>query len=244
MEPDTLLYIAGAYFFAGFIKGFSGLGFGTVCVGIMAGFLEMTTAIPLVLLPSILSCFLVMIEAGHFSDALRRFAPLYIATLPGLGTGIWILLNADGGVAKAALGVVLCIYGFWGLANPNFKLTHRAASWLSVPTGYFTGLIHGLTGAAVMPIAPYLLSLNLSSRIFVQAINISFAMSGFVIITALGMMGYLNWTLLLISIAGSLPMAFAVKLGSGMRRRASDQQFKIVVLIVLIALGVNLIAFN
>ncbi len=242
MDPLLLTYIFLSYLAAGFIKGFSGLGFSTVCVGIMASFLELTTAIPLVVVPSIVSCLLVMIEAGHFRQAFKRFLPMYVATLPGLVCGMWLLVGAEGNLAKAALGIVLVLYGIWGLMNPNFTLSTRTASLMRVPTGFLTGTIHGLTGAAVIPVAPYLLSLGLKNELFIQAVNISFVMSSLVIIAGLGSTGYVSISLLGVSIVGILPVAIAVKLGAGLRKKASDKQFRIAVLVVLVGLGISLVA--
>jgi len=242
VDFTTLIYVFLSYLIAGFVKGFSGLGFSTVCVGIMASYLELTTAIPLVVIPSIASCLLVMIEAGHFFEACKRFSLMYMATLPGLVCGLWLLIGAEGVSAKAVLGSVLLMYGAWGLLNPNFSLSSRVASALRVPTGLLTGIIHGLTGAAVMPVAPYLLSLGLRNDLFVQAVNISFVMSSLVIIVGLGSAGYVSFLLLGISIAGILPVALAVKLGTQLRKQASDKQFRFCVLVVLIGLGVNLVA--
>lgn len=72
------------------------------------------------------------------------------------------------------------LHGFW-MSIP--ALTKKAeqpksfllsANWekrLRVPTGFLTGFINGLTGSQVMPVLPYLFSLNLDIKTFVQAIN-------------------------------------------------------------------------
>jgi hypothetical protein len=243
VEPTVIVYIFLSYAAAGYIKGMSGLGFSTVCVGIMASFLELTTAIPLVVIPSIASCLLVMIEAGHFREAVQRFAVMYLFTVPGLLVGLWLLVNTEGNLAKYVLGVVLALYGVWGLLNPTFELPNSVARKLRGPTGVLTGTIHGLTGAAVMPMVPYLLSLGLRNDMFVQAVNISFVMSSVIVILALGQLGYVSLYLLAISIAGIVPVSLAVRLGVLAQRRLSANQFRTVILAVLIGLGVNLILF-
>ena len=244
METTTLIYILLSYSAAGFIKGISGLGFSTVCLGIMANFLELTTAIPLVVLPSMASCMLVMMEAGHFKETVRQFSIMYLFTIPGILLGLWLLVTTESSLAKSVLGVVLGIYGVWGLLNPTFKLSGSLARTLRGPIGLLTGTIHGLTGAAVVPVVPYLLALNLRSDIFVQAVNISFVMSSIIVIIGLGQLGFLDLPLLAVSIAGTLPVALVVRMGVMMRKRLSGDQFRTIILVVLVGLGVNLILFT
>ncbi len=94
-----------------------------------------------------------------------------------------------------------------------------------------------------MPMVPYLLSLGLRNDMFVQAVNISFVMSSVIVILALGQLGYVSLYLLAISIAGIVPVSLAVRLGVLAQRRLSANQFRTVILAVLIGLGVNLILF-
>jgi uncharacterized membrane protein YfcA len=104
VEIETLIYIAAVFVITGFVKGFSGLGFSAISIGILATFLDLAVAIPLVLIPSIVSSFQVMIEAGGFTSALREFWPLYIAALPGLAIGIWLLVRPEANIAKSVFG--------------------------------------------------------------------------------------------------------------------------------------------
>jgi uncharacterized membrane protein YfcA len=243
---DTSLfgYIAFCYLLAGFVKGLSGLGFSAVAIGIMATFLDMTTAIPLVVIPSMATCVQVMREAGHFRETVHRFSALYLFTLPGLLLGMWLLVNSDPYLAKLVLGLVLGVYGVWGLFNPSFRLSAGMARQLRLPTGLMTGTIHGLTGVAVMPVTPYLLSLGLVPNVFIQAVNISFLLSSLVLVIGLQRFGYLGWDVVMVSVAGLLPVMLAVRLGVAARRRLSAAQFRTAILIVLIGLGSNLIVFG
>lgn len=244
METETIIYIAAVYVFAGFIKGFSGLGFSAISIGILATFLDLTVAIPLVAIPSTVSSLLVMVEAGGFTSAVRKFWFLYIAAFPGLAVGIWLLVSLEDDFSKSALGVLLLIYAFWGLLNPSAVLSPGLKVALRGPVGFLTGIFCGLTGVAVMPVSPYLLSLNLAPRMFVQALNIAFVICSSVLIISLGGLGYMSGQIIALSIGAILPVAVAVKCGGMLRRRVSEQQFKIGVLFVLLFLGINLVVFT
>ena len=85
-------FILIAYVVAGTIKGLTGIGFSTSCLPIMALRLDLKVAIPLVIIPSIISNLAVMIQAKGFRKAVRRFWPLYFASVPGILIGLSILV--------------------------------------------------------------------------------------------------------------------------------------------------------
>jgi uncharacterized membrane protein YfcA len=244
VDTETLIYIGTVFVIAGFVKGFSGLGFSAISIGILATFLDLAVAIPLVVIPSFASSVLVMIEAGGFTSALRKFWPLYIAALPGLAIGIWLLVRPETNIAKSVLGSLLLLYAAWGLLNPTLALSPRLRTVLQGPVGFFTGFFSGLTGVAVMPVSPYLLSLNLPPNLFVQALNISFIISSSVLMLSLGGLGYIGSQSLLLSLGAIIPVALAVKYGSLLRRHVSEKHFRIGVLFVMLFLGANLVIFT
>jgi len=241
MGSNAVLLILGAYLISALVKGVAGLGFSTVCLGLMAGFLEVRTAIPLVILPSVCSNLLVMVEARGFGRILRRFLPLYAATIPGLLIGLWWLTGADNRLVGMVLGGVLCCYGVWGLLNLQLRLPQSIGRRLAVPTGLATGLLNGFTGAQVMPIVPFMMSLDLDRREFVQAVNISFTLSSLVMLGGLAWHDLLNMSSLGLSFAGIVPVLLATTAGSILRRRLSADQFRRIVLVVLVGLGLNLL---
>lgn len=229
-----------AAFTAAFVKGITGLGFSTVCLGLLASVVDLKLAIPLVLVPSLSSNVMVMVEARRFRAALRRFWPMYLAALPALVAGLALLAAVESTSARRVLGVVLFLYGLWAMANPRFSLAPSAERWLSAPVGAMTGFVNGLTGSQVMPVLPYLLSLELNPAVFVQAINISFTASSLVMMAGLAYLGLLDLPLLAVSTLGVLPVAAGIWLGSRVRRRLAEGTFRRVVLLALLGLGANL----
>ncbi|MCG8529885.1 MAG: hypothetical protein MI749_04390, partial [Desulfovibrionales bacterium] len=62
-----LFAVFASFFVAAFLKGLTGLGFSTICISILAVFVDLRLAISLIFLPSLFSNLLVMVEAGHFN---------------------------------------------------------------------------------------------------------------------------------------------------------------------------------
>ena len=123
MDTIDYLFILTAYIIAAAIKGLTGIGFSTSCLPIMALQLDLKVAIPLVIVPSIISNVTIMIQAGSFRDSLRRFWPLYAASVPGLLIGVMILVTINVDVAKIILGLVLVTYSLVALRNTTFTLS-------------------------------------------------------------------------------------------------------------------------
>lgn len=244
MDPLALAIALAAYFYAAFVKGLTGLGFSTSCIAWLVLAFGLHEALPLLIVPSVASNLMVMVEAGHFRESARRFWPLYLSLLPGLLLGLWLLGRIDPQTGAAILGVVLIGYSVFALARPGVVLPPRLERPFGPITGFLTGLVNGMTGSQVMPVLPYLMALRLDPARFVQAINIAFTLSSLVMVLGLSRLGYMTWHAAAISVAGLLPVFFGVRLGTRVRNCLSPEQFRLAVLALLALLGAILITLR
>ena len=237
MDSIDYLFILIAYLVASIIKGVTAIGFSTSCLPILALHMDLKLAIPLVIVPSVVSNIVIMVQAGHFVDVVRRFWLLYASTIPGLLIGLSILVAINVDAAKIVLGLVLILYSLITLANRPFTLSTTLERWLKAPTGFSTGFINGLTGSQVMPVLPYLLSLNLKKNQFIQAINISFTMSSVIMLFGMNQFGYVSTQIFIVALVGALPVTALVYAGGKVRDRLSPTVYQKLVLLFLLVLG-------
>ncbi len=240
MDTQTTLIAFSAFFIASFLKGLTGLGFSTICLGFLAVFMDIKLAIPLVFLPSLSSNIMVMVSAGRFIDSLKRFWILFLSALPGLFLGIWFLGNSRNEAPKILLGLVMLLYGIWGLKNGLFELSPQKERQLKIPIGLFSGLINGATGSQIIPIMPYLLSLEMDRDLFVQTINCSFTINTLLMMICLGKIGLITLPVIYVSSMGIIPVAFGIFLGGIVRKKVTESIYRKLVLILLICLGASL----
>jgi uncharacterized membrane protein YfcA len=233
-------FILTAYVVAGGIKGLTGIGFSTSCLPIMALRLDLRVAIPLVIVPSIASNIVVMVQAGCFREAVSRFWPLYVASIPGLMIGLSILVSIDVDTSKAVLGLVLVSYSLWALRNKPLSLCVEWERILKIPAGFCTGFVNGLTGSQVMPVLPYLLSLNLGKRAFVQAINISFTLSSLIMLFGMNRLGHLSSDTFLTAVCGLVPVLLIVSLAGRLQNQLTGASHRKLVLTFLLVMGLVL----
>ena len=230
------------FVFAGLVKGTTGLGFSTTCLPFLVFALGLDRAMPLILVPSITSNLFVHVQAGAFGATWRQFWPMFLALVPGLALGLWLLAGVDLDHAVVVLGAVLVVYAIWTLAHIDAVLPAPLIRTLRAPVGFLTGLVNGLTGSQIMPVLPFLLSQPLERPVFLQAINTSFTMSSVIVALGLWQIGFLTSLTLIGSVLALAPMALGLTLGTRIRDRLPTQAFRQVVLYVLIALGIALIA--
>ena len=240
MDIPTTTYILLAFFAAAFLKGITGLGFSTICLPILSIFIDLKIAIPLVIIPSLSSNVLVMVQAGRFQEALQRFWPLYLSALPGLMIGVSVLSSVKTSWSRAVLGAILFVFALWAWRSQALALSTSAERWWSGPVGLVTGIINGITGSQVMPVLPFLLALQLHKDLFVQTINLSFTFSSLVMLALLSRLGLLSMGTLGLAVAGIAPVALGIFLGGKLRQRLPDEAFRKVVLVFLLVLGVSL----
>ena len=119
---EELAIVAAVFFFAAFVKGITGLGFSTTCLPFLVLALGLKATLPLLIIPSLASNAIVMRDAGHLRETVRRFWPLFLAALPGVAGGLWLLDTVDARLSAAVLGVVLVGYCLFALGTPNLIL--------------------------------------------------------------------------------------------------------------------------
>ena len=239
--PEILAATVFAYTAAAFVKGATGLGFSTMCLPLLALSIGVPDTLPLLIIPSIASNLLVVRGAGHFRESVRRFWPVYLAAPPGIAVGLALLVHVGADTAAAALGAALGGYALLALGKPDMRLPSRFERPLSVPVGFLTGAVNGLTGSQVMPLVPYMLSLRLSPDRFIQATNCSFTFSSLAMAAGLMQIGLLTWVAAATSAAGLVLVWLGVTLGTMLRRRLSTEAFRRMVLMLVFVLGFILI---
>jgi len=159
------------FVFAGFIKGAIGIGLPTVAMGLLSIVMPPAQAAGLMVLPALGTNIWQMAAGPSLLALVRRFAWMIVAVFIGTFATIGFMTRTAS-AAQAALGAVLAAYGAYSLLARRFQVSQAAEPWLSPLIGLITGCISGATGVFVIPTAPYLTSLRMTSEELVQSIGI------------------------------------------------------------------------
>lgn len=247
MSGELLITVAAVMVCCAFVKGATGLGFSTLALAILVFLLPLKLAIALVLVPSLASNLLLMWSAGNFVASVRQFYPLLLFAIPGMLLGLTALQQLDNVITSKLLALVLLVYAVWGFYQElwqerkapgrRWSLAADRIPVLNPIVGFCSGVVNGATGSQIIPIMPYLLALPISKDMFVQTINLSFTINSLIMLIALQQMAVFNSDQLASLLLLIVPVAAGIWLGSRLRHRLSEPQFRQGVFALLLIMG-------
>jgi uncharacterized membrane protein YfcA len=241
MDGNLIAFAICGLFVAGVIKGATGIGYSSCALPFLVAALGLKAAIVLLVVPAMASNVAVLFTAGSLERALKRFWPLYLATLPGILAGVGLLMWADKRVPTQILGFIIAAYAIQAWLKPSFVLQPKLAQAALVPVGLLNGLLTGFTGSQVMPLMPYMMSLQLESGLFVQAVNIAVVIASIFLGFGLWATGTMSTPGLGLSVLAVVPALSGVRLGTWARQHIPAAHFRSLVLAVLMFIGLSLL---
>lgn len=147
-------------------------------------------------------------------------------------------IEAAGSRATPILGVVLIAYGLWGLSKPNAPKARKHAGLIGGAVGALSGLVAAATGVFVMPLVPYMQSLQLARKAFIQGLGISFLIATVALTIRLGTANTEDMVANVPGRVTALIMAFlGLWIGSRLRGRMNPMEFQRALYGVFVVLG-------
>ncbi len=230
-----------AFFFGGGVKGAIGLGLPLTAVALMSTTLDLRTAVPLLIIPVVLTNLWQALRGGEALFLLRRYWTLYLGSCVGVWGGTLMLVRADASVLLVILGVMVVIYTSINLFAIRIRIAERHMPVLSPMVGVFAGVVSGSTGSLGVPVVIYLQALGVTRDRFVQGVGLQFLITGLVWIGALVQNDVLDREVLTISSLAMIPSVLGMVAGQWLRNKLSQERFRTYVFIFLFVVGLNLL---
>lgn len=238
----SMAAIAATFLLAGTVKGVIGLGLPTVSLGLLTAAFDLTAAMALMVVPSLVTNLWQALVGGQASVVLRRIWPFLLVATVTVWLGATALTRVDLSLLSALLGLLLVSYAGLGLAGVRLQIAAAREVWAGPLFGLANGVLTGMTGSFVVPGVMYLQAIGLTRDQLVQAMGMLFAASTVALALALQgnrlMSAELGW----ISLAAVLPAILGMWLGQGIRRRLSEALFRRVFFGAILLLGAYIIA--
>tara|TARA_Y100000589_G_scaffold322378_1_gene355204 strand:- start:190 stop:933 length:744 start_codon:yes stop_codon:yes gene_type:complete len=241
VEPQFYFIVGATFFLAGLTKGVIGLGLPTVSLAVLTAFFGLKDAIPLILIPSLVTNLLQAFSGPHLKDLIKRFWSLLLAGVTGIFAVSEVFANSSSEQLSLILGISIIIYSGFGLSSINSVNLTKREKWYSPIVGIVTGAFTGLTGSFVVPAVPYLQSLGLTRDQFIQAMGIWFSVATGALAVMLGIRGLLPMDQNIISTAALLPAVIGMSIGQVIRRRLSEIRFRRMFFFSLLFMGIYII---
>jgi uncharacterized protein len=223
MSESVLLFIAGIFILAGFVKGVVGLGLPAISMGLLALVMPPADAASILILPTVATNIWQMAAGPSLKPIITRLWPFMLGVICGTLAGVgWLV---EGQYGAALLGIALALYALSGLASIRFTVSAGTEPWLGPIVGVVTGLVAAATGVFAMPAVIYLQAIGIEKEDLVQALGLSFTVSSLALAVNLASVSALN-----------------LSLGQILRLRLQPATFRLCFLVGLLALGLYLIA--
>ncbi len=224
---------------AGFTQGFSGFGSVLLSLPLLAMFLPIKTAIPLVsLLSWCMSLILIVQMRRHLQWP--KIIPLLLAALPGIPVGVYLLKTMAPWVLELILGMVLVAFPVYHrYRRRGEKCPHGRWAYLA---GFCSGCLGGSIGASGPPVIVYTalqpwpkdeIKVTLAGYFLISGLAVIAAQAGSGLIT--GRVMNLFWVGLPFLVAGVLG-------GSQCYGKITGESYRSVITLLILALGIFMVA--
>ena len=160
---NTLLIILIILFVSGIVKGTTGFGFALFALPLLAHYIPFKTLVPLLTLFNLTSSAQMVIQTREFKPD-KRILWLSMAGIAGTIAGTLILKYFQVLWLKIMASVSLVIISFLFLTGYRFKVRKMRRS--NIISGLVSGFLGGSIAVSGPPLALFLTSLNINTRLF------------------------------------------------------------------------------
>lgn len=240
VSVSYVLLIGLVFFFAGAVKGITGMGLPTVSMALLGAIMPPVTAAGLLIIPSFVTNVWQLVKGPNFRALAVRLRLMMAGVIVGTIAGSWMLTSDTSGWTTMGLGLALMIYSAFTLFARQLSVPTRLEGKLSPLIGLVTGFVTGGTGVFVIPAVPYLQTLGLGKDDLIQALGLSFTVSTIALAIGLAGGGAFRLENAAASLFAIAPALAGMGFGQVIRARVSATMFRRWFLICLFLLGVQL----
>ena len=221
---------------AGLVRATVGFGDALLAMPLLALFLPLQVASPLVGLTGLVLGTVILIE-HHGAVDWRAARHLLIGAALGVPGGVLLLRVVPARPIEICLGIVLVGYGLFGLFGPRAPRDLLPGAAAGVATGLFSGVLGGAINTSGPPVVIYTAARAWPPATTRATLQGYFLPSGILIAISHGLGGL--WTdRVWVAFAASVPsLGLALLLGGRLRRRLAPERFRGAVHLLLVAMG-------
>ena len=239
-DPIIILIIILAVLAGGLVKGTIGFGMPMVALPIIAFVIPATTAMVILCAPIFLTNFLqIKFKQGVSS---YRFLPMFISLIIGLIVGARLILEININTITQIIAVSIiftALVNCFGIRITSINQKREKA--ITIIIGFGSGILGGLSTFYGPPMLAYLVAADLPKEKFVRTVSTMYFIGSFPLYGSLIYYGFATSVDLIVSLILILPAYIAQKLGTKIRDKINQKQFRMCILITLIILGFSLL---
>jgi uncharacterized membrane protein YfcA len=227
---------------AGAVKGSIGLGFPALATPLLSLFVDVKTAVVVLILPNIVMDGLQFARRGAPSATIRRLVPLLLGGAIGTLIGTRLLVVLSPRTVLLLLGCFVVLFVALNATRLSPRLPPGWEPWASPAAGLAAGIVGGVTNVPGTPLAIYFYALGLSKADFLAATSFTFLVYKLVQLAAVAGHGLFTVALAATSVALTGVALAGFVVGLRIQDRLDQRTFNRAVLALLGTLGLWLIA--
>ena len=238
-DPTIVVIIILAVLAGGLIKGTLGFGMPMVALPIIAFVIPATTAMIILCAPILLTNFLqIKFKQGISS---YRFLPMILSLIIGLIVGARLILEINLNTITQIIAVSIIFaalincFGF-KIQNPNVSRERVITSII----GFGSGILGGLSTFYGPPMLAYLVASDLPKEKFVRTVSTMYFVGSFPLYGSLIYYGFATKEDIFMSMFLIIPAFISQQIGTRIRDKINQKQFRTCILVTLIILGISL----
>ena len=230
-----MIPVVGIIFAAAFVRSALGFGDAVVAMPLLATVIGLKTATPLVAFMGPAISLLILAKGWRAGD-MKAAAKLVVASLLGIPLGIYGLARLPEEPLKIALGVLILLYGLFGLTRPSVRINNEKA-WVPWMVGWTAGVLGGAYNTNGPPVVAYGMLRGWPPERFRATLQGYFLPTGLMILAGHGLAGM--WTAEVLKLfLYSLPaIVLGVILGGLANRKLTHALFAKIVNGFLVLMG-------
>lgn len=234
IAPAELIVVAATAFVAGVMRGFSGFGSALVVVPVMAAVFGPRLAVPAAVVIHLATSVQLLPEALRDCEW-GRVVPLSVAGCLAIPAGAWFLVTQDPDLLRKTISVLIVIFAIMMLRG--WRYTGKINAWIMATAGVVGGLVTGAATIGGPPVVAFLMAGPFSAAQNRAAIILYFIFVQLVAVVMYWIGDLMEWPIVGICAIVTPTLMLGTYLGQRLFRRASEELFRKIALIFLIAIG-------
>ena len=235
---DVIIYLCCIAFLGGLVQGLTGFGVVLVALPLMGFFIDIKTAIPLILLLGLVINFTLISQLIKHIDY-KKWIFLFLFSLPGIPIGIYVLKYVNSNYLELLIGCVVIVTSLFSMLNKSSsKKLNKAWACLA---GFISGFLGGSIGATGPPVVIYT-SLQPWDKQEMKTTMVSFfILAGLGILIFYLFNGLITKQILVSFGYCIIPLISGVACGLFIFNRINDTLYRRIINLLLLILGIMLL---
>ncbi len=241
MDSELILVAVGAFLFAGTIKGLVGIGLPTALISILAQFTDPRVAIALLVAPALILNVWQVNRSGGALANLRQVWPFAAVMFVSIWYFSRFAAKLPTDIMITGVGAVIVLFVVTNLLSTPPPIPRSLDLPVQMLAGLAAGLIGGLTSIWSPPMVIYLLARRVDKETFIGTTGVLILAGSIPLYIGYWQAGLLTPALAGISTGMVVPAMLGFGLGEWLRRWLDPAQFRNLILLTFLLMGLNLL---